>query len=134
MISDFKCWWYRGEEALALAFLQNLNALLTDTLQDKVKELVPQLGQCLLQAGPAIGSALALTPAGPFAAFTGAGLTFAKRFFPKGDTLDKTFQKLVRVLEEEERHFLIIVDDIDRLTPEEALAVFRLVKSVGMPT
>ena len=25
VISDFKCWWYRGEEALALAFLQNLH-------------------------------------------------------------------------------------------------------------
>ena len=131
VISDFKCWWYRGEEALTLAFLQNLNALLTDTLQDKVKGLVPQLGKCLLQAGPAIGSALALTPARPFAALAGAGLTFAHRFFPKGDTLEKTFQKLVKVLKEEKRHFLIIVDDIDRLTPEEALAVFRLVKSVG---
>ncbi len=27
-VTDFKCWWYRGEEALALAFMQELNATL----------------------------------------------------------------------------------------------------------
>lgn len=35
-ITDFKCWWYRGEEALALAFLQNLHALLKSSLGDKI--------------------------------------------------------------------------------------------------
>jgi hypothetical protein len=35
------------------------------------------------------------------------------------------------VLQEEDRRFLIIIDDIDRLNPDEALAIFRLVKSVG---
>ena len=29
------------------------------------------------------------------------------------------------------KHILIVIDDIDRLSPEEALAVFRLIKSVG---
>ena len=91
VITDFKCWWYRGEEALALAFLQNLHAMLSDTLKDKVKDLVPKLGRGLLQAGPVIGSAMALTPAGPLAALTGASFGFAERFFPKGDTLEKTF-------------------------------------------
>ncbi len=131
VISDFKCWWYRGEEALALAFLQNLNAILSDTLKAKVKGLVPKLGRGLLQAGPVIGSAMALTPAGPLAAVAGASVSFAKRFFPTGDTLEKTFRKLATVLEKENRRFLIIIDDIDRLSPEEALAIFRMVKSVG---
>ena len=131
VISEFKCWWYQGQEALALAFLQNLNSLLSDSLQDKVKELVPQLGRCLLQAGPVVGSALALTPVGPLAMLAGKGLTFAQRFFPEGDTLEKTFRKLANILEEQEKRFLIIVDDIDRLSPEEALAVFRTIKSVG---
>ena len=52
VISDFKCWWYKGQDAFALAFLQNLNALLTSNLPDKVKGLVPQIGQLILQAGP----------------------------------------------------------------------------------
>lgn len=131
VISDFKCWWYRGQDALALAFLQNLNALLINNLSKKVKGLVPRIGQSLLQAGPVIGTALSLTPAGPFSAFASSGLKFARRFFPKGDTLESTYRKLTEALAEEGRRFLIIIDDIDRLTPEEALAVFRVIKSVG---
>ena len=132
MISDFKCWWYKGQEALALAFLQNLNALLTNTLSDKVKDLVPSIGQLLLQAGPVIGTALSLTPASPFTALTGSGLKkFAQRFFPEGDTLENLFRKLTEALLNQEQRFLIIVDDIDRLNPEEVLAVFRVIKSVG---
>ena len=41
------------------------------------------------------------------------------------------FRKLTEALANEDRRFLIIVDDIDRLNPEEALAVFRVIKSVG---
>ncbi|MCZ4273380.1 KAP family P-loop NTPase fold protein [Maritalea porphyrae] len=131
VVTEFKCWWYTGEEALALAFLQNLNAILSDTLKDKVKNLVPKLGRGLLQAGPIVGSAIALTPAGPLGLLVGGTFDFAKRFFPEGDTLESTFQKLASILEGEDRRFLIIIDDIDRLNPEEALAIFRLVKSVG---
>ena len=29
IVSEFKCWWFRGEDALALAFLQNLNSGIT---------------------------------------------------------------------------------------------------------
>ena len=130
-ITEFRCWWYRGEEALALAFLQNLNAVLKTTLKDKVKDLVPKLGRGILQAGPIIGSAIALTPAGPLGALIPGTFDFAKRFFPDGDTLEATFQKLAEILEKEDRRFLVIIDDLDRLAPEEALAIFRLIKSVG---
>lgn len=131
VVSDFKCWWYRGEEALILAFLQNLHSILSDKLKDKIKGLIPQLGRKLLQAGPVIGSAMALTPVGPFAGLAGKSVDYAKRLFPEGDTIENTFQKLAKILEEENRRFLIIIDDIDRLTPDEALAIFRMIKSVG---
>jgi predicted KAP-like P-loop ATPase len=131
VITEFKCWWYRGEEALALAFLQNLNAVLGSTLKDKVKDLVPRLGRGVLQAGPIIGPAIALTPAGPLAGLIGGAFDFAKRFFPEGDTLESTFQKLAEVLAEQDRRFLVVIDDLDRLSPDEALAIFRLIKSVG---
>ena len=132
VISEFKCWWFRGEEALTLAFLQNLHALLSDTLKDKVKDLVPKLGRSLLQAGPAIGAAVSLTSAGTFAPLASAAAAFTKRYFARGDTIERTFDKLAAVLKaEEHRRFLIIIDDIDRLSPEESLAIFRMVKSIG---
>ena len=56
---------------------------------------------------------------------------FLSTFFPKGETVEKTFRKLAKVLEDQGRRCLVIIDDIDRLSPDEALGVFRLVKSVG---
>jgi predicted KAP-like P-loop ATPase len=51
---DFRCWWFRGEEALTLAFLQELNASLRNSLSNKAKELIPRLGKTLLQAGQVV--------------------------------------------------------------------------------
>jgi len=131
VISEFKSWWFRGEEALALAFLQNLNSVLSLNLKDKLGDLIPKLGRGILQAGPVIGAAMTMTPVGIWGAVAGKTLDFASRFFPKGDPVEITFNKLTKILYEQDKRYLIIIDDIDRLNPEEALAVFRMVKSVG---
>lgn len=130
-IIDFKCWWYRGEEAIALAFLQELNTALKTSLGDYVKGLVPEIGRQILQAGPVIGSTVALATTGGIGTLVAGSAGFAKRFFPDKVPLEKTFRKLSKALEAQPRRFLIIIDDIDRLSPDEALAIFRLVKSVG---
>jgi predicted KAP-like P-loop ATPase len=44
---------------------------------------------------------------------------------------EKLHAELTRVLYEQKKRFLIVIDDIDRLAPEEALLMFRLVKSIG---
>lgn len=130
-IIDFKCWWYRGEEAIALAFLQELNTALKPAIGDKIKDAIPELGRHILQAGPVIGTAVSLATTGGIGALVSGGTAFAKRFFPEKDSLEKIFKRISKALEEQPRRFLIIIDDIDRLAPEEALAIFRLVKSVG---
>lgn len=131
VVSDFKCWWYRGEEALALAFLQSLHGTLRTSLGDKVKDLIPNITQRLLQAGPTIGAAVTLASGAPLTALFTGGSKFVSTFFPRGDTLEKTFRKLAKILADEDRRFLVVIDDIDRLSPDEAIAIFRLVKSVG---
>lgn len=128
---DFNCWWFRGEEALTLAFLQTLNASLQKSLGDKAKELIPRLGKTLLQAGPVIGPAINLVTAGIGGELAAGSLDFAKRFFSEGESVEKIFQETSKALDEQNKRFLVIIDDIDRLTPDEALLVFRLIKSVG---
>ncbi len=130
-ITDFKCWWYRGEEALALAFLQNLHAVLKSGLGEKIKDLIPDIGQRLLQAGSFIGQAVSLASGTPVGQLISEMSNFASRFFPEGETVEKIFQKLANALQDQDRRFLVIIDDIDRLSPDEALAIFRMVKSVG---
>ena len=128
---DFNCWWFRGEEALTLAFLQELNASLPKSLSDKAKELIPRLGRHLLQAGSVIGPAINLVTSGAAGTLTAGSMDFAKRFFSDGESIEKVFQSLSIALEEQSKRFLVIIDDIDRLTPNEALLIFRLIKSVG---
>ncbi len=131
VISEFKGWWFRGEEALTLAFLQNLNSVLNHEIKDKLGNLIPILGRSILQAGPVIGAAVNFASAGFVGGATEKTINFANSFFPEFDPIENTFNKLSKILSEQDKRYLIIIDDIDRLNPEEALAVFRMIKSVG---
>ena len=128
---DFKCWWFRGEEALTLAFLQELNNAIEKNLSDKAKKLLPQLGKTLLQAGPVVGPAINLATGGVLGTITKGSMDFAKRFFSEGNSTEKLFQQLSKALDQQKKRFLVLIDDIDRLSPNEALLIFRLIKSVG---
>lgn len=130
-VIDFKCWWFRGEEALTLAFLQELNTELDKSLGQKVKELVPKLGKALLRTGPIVGAAANFAFTGPTWGLLGKGIDFSKQFFQDTESVESVFNDLSSALDQQDKRFLIIIDDIDRLTPDEALLIFRLVKSVG---
>jgi len=58
-------------------------------------------------------------------------IDFIKRFFPEGESVEDLFQELSEALETQDKRYLVVIDDIDRLSPDEALLIFRLVKSVG---
>ena len=101
------------------------------SLGDKAKELIPRLSRSLLQAGPVVGPAVNLATGGIWGALTSGSMDFVKRFFSETENVEKIFKRLSKALEEQKRRFLVLIDDIDRLTPDEALLIFRLVKSVG---
>ena len=130
-IIDFRCWWFRGEEALTLAFLQELNATLDKSLSDKAKKLLPRIGKILLQTGSVVGPAMNLATGGSLGSLTSGTLDFAKRFFSDSESIEKLFEDLSNALNEQGKRFLVVIDDIDRLMPNEALLIFRLIKSVG---
>lgn len=130
-IIDFKCWWFRGEEALTLAFLQELDSSLQKSLGEKVRKLIPQLGNKLLAAGQIVGPGIDMTTGGALSSLVSGTMDFAKRFFSDSEPIEKVFKELSDALESQTKRFLVIIDDIDRLTPPEALAIFRLIKSVG---
>jgi predicted KAP-like P-loop ATPase len=47
------------------------------------------------------------------------------------ESVEAQHKKLADALRNQTKKFLIIIDDIDRLTPDEALLVFKFIKSVG---
>jgi len=122
-IIDFACWWFRGEEALALAFFRALDAGLSPTLGKKLKKL----GARLLKTGTVLGGAADLAGAGGFGGVVGRVM----EWFSGSKSVEQLHAELSTALREQKRRFLIVIDDIDRLSPDEALLIFRLVKSVG---
>ncbi len=130
-VTDFRCWWYRGEDALALAFLQHIHSLIHDKFSDDIKKIIPGIARRLLQGAPVVGHAVALLSGVPVGSSVTAASNFAEKFFSDDESIEKMFSKLATALENQDRRFLVIIDDIDRLSPDEALAIFRLVKSVG---
>ena len=130
-IVDFNCWWFRGEEALLLAFLRVLYAAMKPAEGSQAKEMITKLGSQLLStAGPVVGSLsnLALPSSGKFV--SEAMAAFGK-LISQDETVEQLHRKLVDALKNDSQHYLVVIDDIDRLSPDEALLIFRLVKSVG---
>ncbi len=130
VVNEFKCWWFRGEEALALAFLQAVHDAIEPSLGEKAEAAFKSLSKRILQAGPVIGAGL--TAVNPIlGAFTGAASAYLDKLFSGKDSLEKLHRELSEALACQQKRFLIIIDDLDRLKPAEMLSVFQMVKSVG---
>ena len=129
-IVDFKCWWFRGEEALTIAFFRELCSGMEPN-EEATKKAISKLGaQLLVKASPLVGGMtnMVAPTAGPVA----SSLTeFIASFIEQNETVEKLHEEIYEKLQHGSKRYLIIIDDIDRLSPDEAMLIFRLVKSVG---
>jgi predicted KAP-like P-loop ATPase len=131
-VVNFACWWFRGEEALALAFFRELYAGLGPSLGERFKKILPKIGARLLRAGSVAGAGADLAGATAGVGTLAAGtMSWLSDLIHAEDTVEKMHAELTAVLSEQKQRFLIVIDDIDRLSPDEALLIFRLVKSIG---
>ncbi len=139
-IVEFRCWWFKGRESVTLAFLQELSSAIEKTVGEKARALFAAIGKKMLSAGSAIGPAVAIAASSTpetklVSASTGSlakgVIDFASQFFSDSDSLEVLVQELSELLRDRSERFLVVVDDIDRLTPDEAIQVFHLVNSVG---
>jgi predicted KAP-like P-loop ATPase len=130
-IVNFNCWWFKGEEALTRAFFGELAAALGPSIGKKLRKSLARLTPRLLSAGSVVGAGLAMTSAAPAAALTTGVMGLLEKLWKPNDTLEALYSELSRTLAQQKKRFLIVIDDIDRLSPDDALQMFRLVKSVG---
>ena len=119
-IVDFKCWWFRGEEALTIAFFRKLYSAMKPSLTWKTKI-------ALKIALSKLGQYLSLVDVG----IAGKIISIIGKFITQAKTVEALHEQLFRTLGDMTSKYLIIIDDIDRLSPDEAILIFRLVKSVG---
>jgi predicted KAP-like P-loop ATPase len=130
-VINFACWWFRGEEELALAFFRELYAGLGASVGERFKTVLPKIGARLLRAGSVIGPGIDLAGGSGAGAVAAGAMNWLSGLIEQDDTVEKLHKELVRVLADQKKRFLIVIDDIDRLASDEALLMFRLVKSVG---
>ncbi len=133
-VLQFQCWLYRSEEALAVGFFRELHAGLHPVLSNskKARKALGKLCSRVAPSGPLLGAAAGAATGNPI---LGGIASSAPRLIGNlinTDESDESLQQdVARALETSNRRFLVVIDDIDRLSPEEALVIFRLVKSVG---
>ena len=128
-IVDFKCWWFRGEEALTLAFFHELYSAFSPSLTRRAKKAFSKLGQILSIAGTTLSAVGSFNA--PLADMGKAASGIGKLFGRQEEPVEKLYKEIFDALQTGSNRYLIIIDDIDRLSPDEAILIFRLVKSVG---
>lgn len=131
VVIDFACWWFRGEDALALAFFRELYAGLGPSLGHQVKKKLPKLGARLLRAGALVGKVAEAAGAVIAGGIAEKGMEWLAGLIEQDESVEALHGELSKALRAQKKRFLIVIDDIDRLAPDEALLIFRLVKSVG---
>ncbi|WP_210431116.1 P-loop NTPase fold protein [Iodidimonas gelatinilytica] len=127
----FNPWWFAGAEALTTSFFQELNASIGKSLSKKARKAMASIGARVSAASPLIGGLAGLMSTPAAGAVVGATANLFRKFKEADKTVEQEHKLLSNALTKQDKRFLIIIDDIDRLGTDDALQIFRLIKSVG---
>jgi predicted KAP-like P-loop ATPase len=126
----FSPWWLSGTEAITAAFFSDLETAIGRSIGKQALDAIQKLARRVLRFGKAAGTAGDLYAPGSGSVV--GGMTEAvESLLPDEEDIETQHEKISALLEKVDRRFLVVIDDIDRLSPEEAIQVFKLVKSVG---
>lgn len=134
VVVHFAPWIIAGRTELASALLSELARALGDVLGDPVREAFGKLLLRLSELAPIVGSGINMASPGHGTIVIAAGTASAAaaKNLTSGPTLDGIRFQLAEILRRQSRKkVLVIVDDIDRLTPDEAAQTVSLIKSLG---
>jgi predicted KAP-like P-loop ATPase len=130
----FSPWVISGRAEMAVALLSELARGLGEEFED-VKRAFADVLNRLAELAPLVGASLDVATGGVTGQLLTAGTQWSARAASKmvaGPTLDQLRQRLRTILARLRRQrILIVVDDLDRLTPAEALEMVSLIKSLG---
>lgn len=125
VIVTFNPWWFSGQENLARAFLGQLQAVLP-TKSEKFKKL----GDLLGDFAEGVGGLIDLSGmTGGAAGMIGKFIGIVTKRKPKDVPALKS--EISKILRDAEKRILVVIDDIDRLTPEETRQLFTVIKALG---
>ncbi|AWI78858.1 NTPase [Parazoarcus communis] len=125
VIVTFNPWWFSGQENLARAFLGQLQAVLP-AKNTKFKKLGDLLGNFAEGVGGLIDLSGMTGGAG---SKIGKLIGMITKRKPKDVPALKS--EISQILRDAQTRILVIIDDIDRLTPEETRQLFTVIKALA---
>lgn len=135
IIIRFSPWLIAGRAELASALMSDVARELGEKLGSEITEAFAALLERLAQAVPLAGAAVDMTPVGGLGGLFSAAFDVSNRLAKRmtsGPTLDSAREKLrARLRAIKNSKILIVIDDLDRLTPDEAVEMVSLVKGLG---
>lgn len=135
-IIKFNSWCYRSEDGIVSGFFQELYSGLKSEIRDSSINLesVLKLGSRVSKAAKLVSPVLDIAAVPGVGAIASASNEFFEKSLAEGQTIDSLQRKVNKELNATDKRFLIVIDDLDRLSPEEVIALFRVIKSVGRLT
>ena len=128
----FNPWWFSEQLNLTRTFFAELSAALEQKMTSRVTEGLRKIGRRVSGTKDLLTAGLGLLPGGGVAAPLVKGAFDALQpYLDDHGSIDKLRSELVEALNEQTKRVLVIIDDIDRLPPDECRQIFRLVKSVA---
>jgi predicted KAP-like P-loop ATPase len=135
IVLRFTPWLFSGRVELATALLSELGRTLGQRLGDDVRNAFGRVLARLAELAPLGGAGLDLASGFGIGRILTAGSPLLKKAADRltaGPSLDELRSGLKQALSAlVNRQVLVIVDDLDRLTPAEALEMISLVKGLG---
>lgn len=125
IIVPFNPWWFSGQEHLARAFLGQFQAVLP-TKNDKFKKL----GNLIGEFAESVGGLIDLSGQ-TFGAASGVGKLLGRFFSKQPKDVPALKAEISNILRDAGKRILIVVDDIDRLTPDETRQLFTVIKGLA---
>lgn len=129
VLVDFNPWWFEGREQIASQLLEQFSAQLPDRLRH-VRTLAKAVGKYSKQIADAAadvsGWGWIKTPLAWL-----LGWIPGLRFLTEKTGIPSIKKKVAKALKASGKRFVFFVDDIDRLTPDEARDFFRAIKALA---
>ncbi len=129
VIVDFNPWWFEGRNQIATQLLVEFSSQLPDKSQ-YAREAAKLIGNYSKEIAAAAATYSGHIWVGKLAGLVAEYIPKLKRFIePEG--VPNVKKKVAAALKKCGKRFVFFVDDIDRLTPEEAGDFFRAVKALA---
>lgn len=129
VIVDFNPWWFEGRNQIATQLLVEFSSQLPDKLK-YAREAAKVIGSYSKEIAAAAATYSGHIWVGKVVGWA-AGLFPKLKVFIEPEGVPKVKKKVVAALKECGKRFVFFVDDIDRLTPDEASDFFRAVKALA---